>query len=317
MAHLEPILTREEIATLLGDGSRRPGESIKMRAVGIDLLSEDRHLRLLLPTLQVGFARLSEALRRVLTSVLRSKVEVRVEDPEVVSGRGMVSIAAQAACIIAMRVTTPEGGTGMAVLALDPIFTFSVIERLFGGGGGPPNTPKGRSPTSLERRMLTRALVPLFDAFNTTLEPNGFFSFEVHSVVSRIDLVPGFAPDTTALHIAFTLDIGEQLASFSLALPASVLEPLRGKLGVAAGGAVCSRDMPNLVAAVPVSVSVALGHAEMTLRQLLRLQPGTVLALSQGRNDELPVSVEGVVKWHATPVQQDGMVAVEITRRHS
>jgi flagellar motor switch protein FliM len=164
--------------------------------------------------------------------------------------------------------------------------------------------------------MLTRALAPLFDALNSTLEPHGFFAFEVHSVVSRLDLVPGFAPDTTALHVPFTLDIGEQLASFSLAIPASVLEPLRGKLGVAASEASCSRDMPKLVAEVPVSISVALGHTEMTLRQLLRLQPGTVLALSQGRNDELPVSVEGVVKFHATPVQQDGMVAVEITRRN-
>jgi flagellar motor switch protein FliM len=316
MTHLEPILSREEIETLLGGASRRPGESIKMQAVGIDLLSEDRHLRLLLPTLQVGFARLSESLRRVLTSVLRSKVEVRDESPEVVGGRGMVSIAARAACIIAMRVTTPDGSTGMAVLALDPIFTFSVIERLFGGGGGPPATPKGRSPTSLERRMLTRALVPLFDALNTTLEPTGFFSFEVHSVVSRLDLVPGFGPDTTALHVPFLLDIGEQIASFSLAIPASVLEPLRGKVGVVASEAVCSREMPRLVAEVPVSVSVSLGHAEMTLRQLLGLQPGMVLALSQGRNDELPVSVEGVVKWHATPVSQDGMVAVEITRRN-
>ena len=151
----------------------------------------------------------------------------------------------------------------------------------------------------------------------TTAEtPPQIETADIVSLVSRLDLVPGFAPDTTALHIPFTLDIGEQLASFSLAIPASVLEPLRGKLGVVASEAVCSREMPKLVAEVPVSISVALGHTEMTLRQLLRLQPGTVLALSQGRNDELPVSVEGVVKWHATPVQQDGMVAVEITRRN-
>lgn len=315
MTHLEPILSREEIETLLGSETRRPGESIKMQAVGIDLLSEDRYLRLLVPTLSVGFARLSESLRRVLTSVLRTKVEVRDEPPEVVTGRGMSSICSQAACIIALRCTTPDGGVGMAVLALDATFTFSVIERLFGGGGGPPQAPQGRSPTSLERRMLTRALAPLFDALNHQLEPTGFFAFEVHSVVSRLDLVPGFAPDTTSLHIPFMLDIGEQLASFSLALPATVLEPLRGKVGVVAGEAVCSREMPRLVAELPVSLSVVLGHAEMTLRQLLRLQPGMVLALGQARGEELPVAVEGVVKWHGTPVQQDGMVAVEITRR--
>ena len=315
MTPLEPILSREEIETLLGAGGGRRGSSVHMEAVGIDLLSEDRHLRLLLPTLQVGFSRLAESLRRVLTSVLRAKVEVHDEPPEVVTGRGMVSIASRAACIIALRVACPDATTGTAVIALDPIFTFSVIERLFGGGGGPPKTPEGRSPTSLERRMLTRALAPLFDALNRTLEPAGFFQFEVRSVESRLDLIPGFGPDTTALHIPFTLNIGEQIASFSLALPATLLEPLRGKVGPAATDTACSREMPRLVAEVPVSVSVSLGQIEMPLRQLLRLQPGTVLALNQGRSDELAVAVEGVVKWHGTPVQQDGMIAIEITRR--
>ena len=317
MAHLEPILSREEIATLLGEAGRdggRPGGS-RMQAVGIDLLAEDRHLRALMPTLQVGFARLAEGLRRILTSVLRAEVQIHDESAEVVTGRGMLDIASRAACIIALRVRCPGASLATAVLALDPIFTFSVIERLFGGGGGPPKTPDGRSPTALERRMLTRALGPVFEALNAPLEPAGSFPFEVHSVESRLELIPGFGPDTTALHVPFTLEIGEQLASFSLALPATVLEPLRGKLGVPVSDAACSADMPRLVAEVPVSVSVVLGHVEMTLRQLLRLQPGTVLALSQGRNDELPVAVEGVVKWHGTPVQQDGMVAVEITRR--
>lgn len=315
MAHLEPIISREEIETLLGDTGGRRGAAGRMQPVGIDLLAEDRHLRQLVPTLQLGFARLAEGLRRVLTSVLRAEVEIRDEPAEVVTGRGMIRIASRAACIIALRVTTPGASAATAVLALDPIFTFSVIERLFGGGGGPPKAPEGRSPTALERRMLTRALVPLFDALNGALEPAGFFTFEVHSVESRLELIPGFAPDTTALHVPFTLGIADRLASFSLALPAAVLEPLRGRVGVPVSDATCSRDMPRLVAEVPVSVSVALGHTEMTLRQLLRLQPGTVLSLSQGRSDDLPIAVEGVVKWHGAPVQQDGMVAVEITRR--
>ncbi len=326
MAHLEPILSREEIATLLGDAERHRASPSRMQAIGIDLLAEDRHLRQLIPTLQVGFARLAEALRRVLTSVLRAEVQVSDEPAEVVNGRGMAAIASRASCIVALRMKGsggPGGGTGgggtgkgaIAVLALDPVFTFSVIERLFGGGGGPPKMPQGRSPTTLERRMLTRALAPLFDALDTMLEPLGYFAFEVMSVESRLELIAGYAPDTTALHVPFTLAIGTQLASFSLALPSTALEPLRGKLGVPNPDPSNSPEMSRLVAEIPVSVSVVLGHAEMTLRALLRLQPGTVLALSQGRSDELPVTVEGVVKFHGTPVQQDGMVAVEITRR--
>lgn len=321
MSRLEPILSREEIDALLGEargerrGDNRRGARPRTQALGIDLLADDRHLRLLVPTLQVGFARLAEGLRRVLTSVLRNKVEVRDEAPEVVSGRGLVQIASRAACIIAMRVTTPDGANGFAVLALDPVFTFRVIERMFGGGSGPPQTPSGRSPTSLERRMLTRALSPLFDMLDAALEPVGYFRFEVHSVESRLDLVPGYGPDTTALHVPFMLDIAGQIASFSLSLPAATLEPLRSRVGSVVVSDNCASVMPQTIKEVPVVVSVVLGHATMSLRQLLRLQPGTVLALDQGRCEELPVQIEGTTKWAGAPIQQDGMVAVEITRK--
>lgn len=314
MARIEPILSKDEIATLLADGARTGPARARTQAVGIDLLADDRHLRSLVPALQVGFARLAESLRRILTSVLRAKVEVHEEAPEVLSGRGLVSIAQRAACLIALRVTPPEGPGGYAVLALDPVFTFSVIERLFGGGGGPPQTPSGRSPTSLERRMLVRALGPLFEALNGTLEPPDWFSCSVHGVESRLDLVPGYTPDTTALYVPFTLSIGSQIASFSLAIPAPLLEPLRGRWANTVPE-VCASTMPTLVREVPVDVAVVLGRATMSLRQLVRLQPGLVLTLEQGRSEELPIEIEGITKWAGHPVQQDGMVAVEITRR--
>lgn len=313
MTRLEPVLSREEIESLLA-GTPVRGKS-RADAVGIDLLADDRHLRGMLPTLSVGFARLAESLRRICTSVLRTEVEVRDEPAEIVGGRGMVAIAERAACIIALRVTTADGATGFAVLALDPIFTFSVIERMFGGGGGPPKTPSGRSPTALERRMLTRALAPLFDALDATLEPQGHFRFTVHSVESRLDLVPGYTPDTTALHVPFTLALGDRYASFSLSLPASVLEPLRGRLAATSIDGPSGALMPKLVSEVSVTLSVVLGRTQMPLRALLRLQVGTVLALDQGRSEELTVEVEGVRKFLGAPISQDGMVAVELTRR--
>jgi hypothetical protein len=37
------------------------------------------------------------------------------------------------------------------------------------------------------------------------------------------------------------------------------------------------------------------------------------LTLDRNRSDELPVQVEGVPKWTGVPVQDDGIIAVEIT----
>lgn len=312
MTRLEPILSPAEIESLLAEQGR---VRTRLPALDVDLVAEDRHLRALLPLVGVGFSRLAESLRRVLTSVLRTKVEVVDEEPEIVSGRGMAAIASRAACITALATRTVDGASGFAVLSLDPVITFRIIERMFGGGGGPPQTPGGRSPTSLERRMLTRAMAPMIDALNTTLEPGGYFSFAVHSVESRLDLVPGYTPDTTAMHVPFTLKIGDQIASFSLALPGPLLEPLRARMSPALAEARPGPGMAELVQQVQVTVSVVLGRASMSLRKLTRLEVGTVITLDRGRNDELPVQVEGRTKWAGNPIQQDGMVAVEITRR--
>jgi hypothetical protein len=40
-----------------------------------------------------------------------------------------------------------------------------------------------------------------------------------------------------------------------------------------------------------------------------------MLTLENGRGEELQIEIEGMTKWAGHPVQQDGMVAVEITRR--
>jgi flagellar motor switch protein FliM len=162
--------------------------------------------------------------------------------------------------------------------------------------------------------MLLKAMQPVVDVLNSNLEPPGFLRLKSTQVESRLDLVPGYTPDATMLHVPFTMTIGERLASLSLATPAGALEPLRARLTSAKGEGRGS-DMPRAIAGVGVDVSVELGCTRMTLRQVLALRPGTVLTLDRNRSDELPIHIEGVRKFLGIPVQDDGVIAVEITGR--
>ncbi len=316
MARLEPILSESEVKALLDVASRPAGPSgIALQAEPVDLLADDRHLRLMIPALRVGYARVAESLRRVLTSVLRTKVEIRDEEPEILTGRGLMAVAEHASCLIVLELVG-EGEKTHGVLALDSTFAFGVIERLFGGGNGKTSsTAASRSPTALERRMLMRAMQPVVDQLNTNLEPPGFLRLHAVRAESRLDLVPGYAPDMTVLHVPFTMTIGERLASLSLATPAEALEPLRARLTALRGEGGSDGAMPQVLGSVGVSVSVELGRTRMTLRQVLGLQPGTVLTLDRNRSDELPVQISGVAKSKRVPVQDDGIIAVEITGR--
>lgn len=317
MSQLEPILSRTEVQAILdsahGGGRRR----LTVTPVAVDLASNDRNIRTLVPTLMVGFKRVAEGLRTVLTSVLRSKAELKAEAPEILSGRGFSTACEQAASLVALRIHAGGEPFGFAVLALDSVLTFSIIERLFGGGGGPPVVPGVRSTTLLERTMLLHALGPVLTELNTSLEPREHFQFELHSIETTLDLIPGYTPDVSVLHTPFTMTLGEQLASMSLALPCAALEGLRGRAQERMATPQDAEAMLANVSSTPMQVSVELGRAAISMRQLLQLEPGQVLELDTHRGAELPVRVQGITKFHGVAVQEDKAIAIELTRRQT
>jgi flagellar motor switch protein FliM len=309
----DPILSRDEVEALLSSRAPAQNRQVRLEPEPVDLLAGDRWLRQLIPLLIPGNARLSDALRKVFTSVLRTKVEVCDEPVEIVSGRGLTRLTAMAAALVVLRVQTPET-RAHGVLAIDPTLTFTIIQRLFGGSLA-GQTPPQRPPTNLERRMLLRALEPVIREMNGVLEPQGYFSFQVAGIEPRLDLVPGISADLTLVHVPLTLALGERFASMSLFLPSECVEPLRSRILPEVDSARAA-DLPRVLSRAPVTVAVELGTIEMTLRAVLELEVGQILRLDRHPNDELPVLVEGVPKFRALPVHDAGAVGIEITSRN-
>jgi len=313
----EPILTPTEVEAILeASRSAVAANGVSTQAESVDLLASDRYLQLLIPALEVGHVRLAESLRKVFTSLLRKKTEVHHESPEIMTGRGLSRVADNAACLLGLRTYVAGEDRGYSVLALDAALTYVLVARLFGGAAAKDATTPQRSLTPLERRVLLSSLDPIVDALNQTLEPRGTFMFAPHRVECTLDLVPGFAPDVTVLHVPFTMNADGNLASISLALPASALEPLRAQLNVLPEPPEAAhREMVQLVRRTPVRLDVELGRARIGLRQLTQLTVGMVLRLDRHPSEELPVQIAGVTKFHGVPVHDDGALAIEISRR--
>ena len=313
MQPTDPILSPDEIEALL---ESHPGSSAMglVEPDPVDLLAGDRFIRDLVPLLDVGHVRLAESLQRVVTSMLGVAAAVHNEVPEIVTGRALHSIAQTAPTLVRLAVQTPRG-EGRALLILDTRLTFTLIARLFGSTDldAAPETP--RAPTNLERRILVQALDPILREMNTQLEPRGFFHFTPSGVEPRLDLVPGFSPDATALHVPFSLTLGEHLASFSLAFSADLLELLRDALPSTRPAQ--DETLAQVMDGVPLTLTVDLGEAVLTLQQLTTLSPGQVLTLDRGPHDEVPVLIEGLPCWMGLPVHDDGAIAVEITTRQT
>lgn len=269
----------------------------------------------MLPSLGAGFIRTADLLRKVLTAALRTKIEVNALTPEIMTGRGLSRITERCACMVALRSQVKGSPRGYSIMSVDPNLAYCIVERVFGAASGQTPTVPKRAATTLEKKILLRTLGPAIDGLHGTMEPKEAFDFAADRIETNLGLVPGFSPDVTVLHVPFDLRIGDTPASISLAIQTQALDPLKPLLcAPLAESCEVSNEMPNLVHRIPLSLSVELGRARITLRQLIDLEPGMVFSLNRHPSDELPVYVEGVTKFYGYPVHDSGALGLEITR---
>lgn len=235
--------------------------------------------------------------------------------PEILTGRGLARISEDCACMLALSTNVMGSQRGYSVMTIDPKSAYCIVERLFGAANGKKPTVPDRGITPLEKRMVRLTLSPVVEGLKQTMEPKDAFGFEVDRVETSLELVPGFSPDVTILHVPFAIRIADTPGTISLAVQTQALDPLKPTLcAPLAESSESSDEMPNLVHKIPLSLSVELGRTRVTLRQLIELEPGMVFALNRHPNEELPVYVEGVTKFYGYPVHDSGALGLEITR---
>lgn len=313
--NLEPLLSRDEVQAIIQNSKVARHQGLRSEPEPVDLLASDRSVQQMLPALSAGFVRTAELLRKVLTATLRTKIEVNTMAPEILTGRGLARVTQNSACMLAMTTQVQGSPRGYSVLTVDANCAYSVVERLFGAASGKKPTVPQRVVTPLEKRMVHRTLEPVVDGLKHTMEPKEAFVFAVERVETALELIPGFSPDVTLLHVPFAVRIADIACTLTLAVQTQALDPLKPLLcaPLAESSQDC-QEMPSLVPKIPLSVSVELGRTRVTLRQLIELEPGMVFALNRHPNEELPVYVEGVTKFYGYPVHDSGALGLEITR---
>ncbi|MCW8410297.1 flagellar motor switch protein FliN [Legionella sp. PATHC035] len=72
-------------------------------------------------------------------------------------------------------------------------------------------------------------------------------------------------------------------------------------------------DKLDLILDIPVSVKVEIGHTKMTIRNLLRLNQGGIVALDRLAGDPLDVLVNGTLVAHGEVVVVNDKFGVRLT----
>jgi flagellar motor switch protein FliM len=116
--------------------------------------------------------------------------------------------------------------------------------------------------------------------------------------------------------------VGDVDGMINICIPHMVVEPIVSKLSTRFWFSTVEKEatpdmklsIESKVQSTKVPVKALLGKTTITVADFLELQPGDVLALDTGANEELEVNVGDLLKFYAIPGVKRNKVAVKVTK---
>lgn len=306
------VLSQEEINALLAQfaaNSEEPAEPLEATPEGrtyklYDFKRPNRFSREQLRTIHMLHETFARHLSSTLSAHLRTPVKVTLcEVQQRIYDEYLSALKAPAV----MYLFTPEPLEGQAILEFNPYIVFIMIDRLMGG----PGRVKGRIrelteiEENLVRAMVDRTMEDLKEAWDTMVK--------MHPHIDKYESNPQFAqlvsPNDTVCLITFELKVGEASGGMSICMPHSTLQPVLQRLSTQHWYQKGNRVNPekgsqNLSAGmeqVQIPVAAVLGHAEVSMRDMVDLQVGDVIRLQERASGNLTLVIGKTPKFHVIP----------------
>jgi flagellar motor switch protein FliM len=294
----EDILSQEEVDALLRGVS---GESeVQVQASDVpggirayDIGRQERIVRGRMPTLELINERFARGLRVGLFNLARKNAEVAVGPVRVLKYGDFVR---NLVVPTNLNLVLAKPLRGTALVVLEPGLVFRVVDNLFGGQGRFHTRIEGRDFTPTEQRIIQRLLRVVLDEYEKAWAP--VFALQLEYV--RSEMNTQFAniatPSEVVVASSFSVDLGSGADDIHICMPYAMLEPVRDIIysSVQADRSVADdrwlKFISQQVREAPVELVATLGRTMVTVRDLLILQPGDVLAM------DLPESVTAEVE---------------------
>lgn len=196
--------------------------------------------------------------------------------------------------------------TGQAVLEIEFSLIFTMIDRLLGGPGRAINR---NVLTDIEKPLVRQALDRMFNALKVAWEGVVIVNPALEGMETSAQFVQIAPPNDIVVTILFEVKIGNQRGAMSLCIPYLLLKPITTKLSAQTWFVSNSRKhspqsrrmVAEQVQQSMVDCVVELGKAKLPFAKFLTLQPGDVLRLNQGVEQDLRFMVQGIPKFTGKP----------------
>lgn len=303
---MDHILSQDEVDALLtavdlGElpeapaAGARSGAAVRYNFRKPNRVSKDQ-VRML-QSMHESFARLYTAS---LSTLLRGLVEVELKSVEQVTYGEFIMSLSPPNCLVVFNMEPLKGG---AALEVNANILFRFIDRLLGGSGLLP--VRLRDFTEVEQVLVERLAVRAMMDLQQAWQHAGTFGFRVAHVETNPQFVQLTPPNEVVIAVTLHVTVGEERGHMTLVFPHLLLEPVMSKLNTHRNFASLQRELSpeeteglqeNLLR-VGLSVRGVLAEVPITVRDLLELKPGNIVALGKRATTPAVVEVEGVARF--------------------
>lgn len=318
---MEKILTKAEIEALLNavfEGRIEPEKELAKAEGGVvayDLFNTESH-KGFVPNLDIIYDSFIRYNRVNLSNRLRKVVDIKKIGARSYKFDDFLQTLPSPVCMAIFKI---EPLKGAALISLDSTLVMSLVDSLLGGAGTSKISTINRLFTSIELRLMERIVKDILQDLEKAWAP----LYATHMSLLRMEMNPRLInivpPEYQIVTMSLKIQIEDVSGNMVFAVPYMTIDPIRDKLKtgmqfdlMAIDPQWSSRLTSGLMEA-PLELTVEMGNASITLRELLDLASGDTIMLDKSCSSELQVKLEGTPKYLGVPGIRHGNRAIQIS----
>jgi flagellar motor switch protein FliM len=300
-----------------GDGSDENGQS-DANIQPYDLTNQDRVIRGRMPILEIIYERFIRQFRVSLSNSLRKISTISMISTDLLKFGEFVNTLPIPSCMCIMRFNELRGP---ALIVFESKLAYAIIDSYFGGTDRPFTKIEGKEFTSIELSFMRRVM----DMAINDLEEAWAPVHRIDAQYVRTEINPQFVgvvpPSDVIITTTFEVEFESASGTIMVVIPYSTIEPIKQKLSSSyqtdndVVDTLWTRSMQEHIQHAQATAVVKLGETEMTIGDLVGLQVGDIIPLSQEVSGELDLEIEDAKKLKCLIGVYKGSRAVQITRR--
>ncbi len=326
------VLSQDEVDALLsavnedgesessgGDGAFAVEEETQENIQPYDLTNQDRVIRGRMPILEIIYERFIRQFRVSLSNSLRKISTISMISTDLLKFGEFVNTLPIPSCMCIMRFNELRGP---ALIVFESKLAYAIIDSYFGGTDRPFTKIEGKEFTSIELSFMRRVM----DMAINDLEEAWAPVHRIDAQYSRTEINPQFVgvvpPSDVIITTTFEVEFESASGTIMVVIPYSTIEPIKQKLSSSFQSendvvdTLWTRSLQDHVQNAEATAIVKLGETDMTIGDLVSLQIGDVIPLSQEVSGELDLEIEGANKLKCLIGTYKGNRAVQVTRRN-